>query len=317
MSYCGLLHPAINGDGFYLQWSRSSSNPPHLYILIMYFAKLDHSLQHIVLQHNLPVETMFERWLKKRGETNDPDAWRELDGIPCIVGGLAVLLGKLEAPPLQRARGYTTLRFVSAESLPTPSRTTYSLSNPSLAKTPVQSSWPPVGLSSSGNRLDRKGLRRLEFTDTSSDTSSYTSPEPSPAPVSDAPRPRPGPASLSHASCTLHPRPRPARVSCTPRPCPCPASLRRPGLAPVALSPAPCPQRLKLCVEVPLAPLSWRSAFNPALLPLCKPNIDELIPDISCLGQASQYSDGATHEEDEVEVDELFGTQGSKVVCAV
>jgi hypothetical protein len=96
-------------------------------------------------------------------------------------------------------------------------------------------------------------------------------------PMSTSVRPRPGPASI---------RPRPGPASMRPR---------------VSPTPRPRPAR-------------------PALLPpfqVVKPNVDELIPDISYLGQASQYSDGATHEEDEVEVDELFGTQGSKVVRAV
>jgi hypothetical protein len=67
---------------------------PHLYILIMDFTELDHSLQRIASQHHLPVETTLERWLERRAEMNDPNAWKELDGIPCIVAGLAALLGK-------------------------------------------------------------------------------------------------------------------------------------------------------------------------------------------------------------------------------
>ncbi|KIK31605.1 hypothetical protein CY34DRAFT_19759 [Suillus luteus UH-Slu-Lm8-n1] len=47
--------------------------------------------------------------------------------------------------------------------------------------------------------------------------------------------------------------------------------------------------------------------------PRLRPARPALLPPLP----ASQYSDGATHEEDEVEVDELFGTQGSKVEHAV
>jgi hypothetical protein len=196
-------------------------------------------------------------------------------------------------------------------------------------------------------RLDRRGLHRLKFTDTSSDTS----PKPSPAPVSDAPHPRPGPALLAHVSPTPRPRPAcpalpppfspepsPASVSdvphprrrglrclvltdtssdTSPEPSPAPVSdAPGPGPGPASVRPRPGPASIRPRVSPTPRPRPAHPALLPPL-PVVKPNIDELIPDISYLGQASQYSDGATHEEDEVEVDELFGTQGSKVVCAV
>ncbi|KAG1725302.1 hypothetical protein EDB19DRAFT_1915115 [Suillus lakei] len=260
----------------------------------MDFMKFDHSLQHFASWHHSPVEMMLERWLERWGEMNYPNTWRELDGIPCIVGGLAALLGKIEVPggffpwkrlPTELAqRGYVLQHYPEDVLMPGEKCTTLAKSKGihdltlcehqifanalksnlltiKLAKMPVQSLWPPIGLSSSGKHPHLIPTTAVIGVDTSSDTS----PEPSPAPVSDVPRPHPGPASM-------HPHPGPASV----HPCPGPASLA-----------------------------------------LGKPNIDELILDISCLGQASQYSDGATHEEDKVEVDELFGTQGSKVVCAV
>jgi hypothetical protein len=61
--------------------------------LIMDFSKLEYSLQRIASKHDLPAETVLERWLEQRG-VSDPDGWRELDGIPCIVGGLVALLGE-------------------------------------------------------------------------------------------------------------------------------------------------------------------------------------------------------------------------------
>lgn len=59
----------------------------------MDFAKLDHVLNRIASQRGLPVEEVLQEWLEWR-EISDPDDWRQLDGIPCIMGGLTALCGK-------------------------------------------------------------------------------------------------------------------------------------------------------------------------------------------------------------------------------
>lgn len=61
----------------------------------MDFTKLDYILEHIAAQNGLPAETVLERWLERR-QVSDPDRWRSLDGIPCIVGGLSALLGEFD-----------------------------------------------------------------------------------------------------------------------------------------------------------------------------------------------------------------------------
>lgn len=64
-----------------------------IYIAIMDFTKLDYQLEHIASQNGLPAETVLEKWLEKR-QVSDPDGWRSLQDIPCIIGGLSALLGE-------------------------------------------------------------------------------------------------------------------------------------------------------------------------------------------------------------------------------
>ncbi|KAG0695222.1 hypothetical protein DFH29DRAFT_1005651 [Suillus ampliporus] len=61
----------------------------------MDFAQLDYVLEHIASRHRVEAQEVLDKWLERR-RVHDPDRWRLLDGIPCIVGGLTALLGPLE-----------------------------------------------------------------------------------------------------------------------------------------------------------------------------------------------------------------------------
>ncbi|KAG1877144.1 hypothetical protein C8R48DRAFT_768693 [Suillus tomentosus] len=132
-------------------------------------------------------------------------------------------------------------------------------------------------------RCDWLGLPCLEHNNTTlpstpSSTSSAPTPSPLPSPTQRLEE------SVEVPSSTWHLSPAPLWR-------PAPALLSR------ALSLVTCRrQRLKVFVEVPLPPASWRAKFNKSSLGL---------------------SDGATEGRDEVEVDELFGTQESKVALRV
>ncbi|KAG1833294.1 hypothetical protein DFJ58DRAFT_847833 [Suillus subalutaceus] len=61
----------------------------------MDFARLDSVLSRIALQHGISEETLLAEWLERR-EVTDSEHWKQLNGIPCIIGGLNALLGMLE-----------------------------------------------------------------------------------------------------------------------------------------------------------------------------------------------------------------------------
>lgn len=111
-------------------------------------------------------------------------------------------------------------------------------------------------------RFDQQGLPRLKLNHTSLETSPVPSPVPSLAKC-----PAPGPLS----------RRRDPASSPAQRPDPGPVSGVR---APVAANTMHCQQRLKVFIEVPLPPPSWR-------LTVGRSNTKELIPQISCIGQGS------------------------------
>ncbi|KAG1856732.1 hypothetical protein F4604DRAFT_1931721 [Suillus subluteus] len=61
----------------------------------MDFARLDTLLNRIALQRGVPSETLLAEWLERREDT-DLEDWKQLSGIPCIIGGLNALLGMLD-----------------------------------------------------------------------------------------------------------------------------------------------------------------------------------------------------------------------------
>lgn len=62
----------------------------------MDFAKLDRLVNQIGSQRGWTNEMVLDEWLGKRSKTDhdDPESWREDEGIPCIKGGLTALCGK-------------------------------------------------------------------------------------------------------------------------------------------------------------------------------------------------------------------------------
>jgi hypothetical protein len=73
--YCFFLHKIVHMD------------------FAMDFARLDSVLDRIALQRGVTADTILAGWLERR-ENGDSERWRQLDGIPCIIGGLTALLGK-------------------------------------------------------------------------------------------------------------------------------------------------------------------------------------------------------------------------------
>lgn len=58
--------------------------------LLMDFARFDYKLNRIASWHRLPMQKVLEE-RRERRESSDPESWRQLDGIPCIMGGLTAL----------------------------------------------------------------------------------------------------------------------------------------------------------------------------------------------------------------------------------
>ncbi|KAG1837401.1 hypothetical protein C8R48DRAFT_782721 [Suillus tomentosus] len=69
--------------------------PPSFYTFIefMDFSQLDYILEHVASRYKVDAQEVLDKWLEKR-EVRDPEAWRLLEGIPCIVGGLTALLAR-------------------------------------------------------------------------------------------------------------------------------------------------------------------------------------------------------------------------------
>ncbi|KAG1837897.1 hypothetical protein F4604DRAFT_1941925 [Suillus subluteus] len=61
----------------------------------MDFTQLDYILERVASCYKVDAQEVLDKWLEKR-QVRDPEGWRLLDGIPCIIGGLTVLLGTLE-----------------------------------------------------------------------------------------------------------------------------------------------------------------------------------------------------------------------------
>lgn len=142
-------------------------------------------------------------------------------------------------------------------------------------------------------RCDRLGLPRLKVNHSSPETSPGSSPEPPSAQC-----PAPGPLSCGRNPASSLAWCRPAR------------GLLSGARAPVVAHAMCHWQKLKMFVEVPLPPPSWRSSFNPGRDLSLVGSVQELIPQITCIGQGSQSSDGTARGEDEAEaeVDELLAS---------
>jgi hypothetical protein len=59
----------------------------------MNFAGLNYQLDSLASKHGLPPQKVLEEWLETRQSINEED-WRQMEGIPCIMGGLTELCGE-------------------------------------------------------------------------------------------------------------------------------------------------------------------------------------------------------------------------------
>ncbi|KAG2336111.1 hypothetical protein BDR05DRAFT_1006160 [Suillus weaverae] len=57
----------------------------------MDLTQLDHILERLASRYKVDAQEVLDKWLESR-QVRDPEGWRLLDGIPCIIGGLTVLL---------------------------------------------------------------------------------------------------------------------------------------------------------------------------------------------------------------------------------
>lgn len=69
---------------FFLPHSSLLSSP------YMDFTQLDSILQHVSSCYKVDEQEVLDKWMEKR-EVRDPEGWRQLEGIPCIAGGLTAL----------------------------------------------------------------------------------------------------------------------------------------------------------------------------------------------------------------------------------
>jgi hypothetical protein len=59
------------------------------------FFRLNNVLDVIASRRAIPAEEVLERWLESRKISNS-ESWRQLVGIPCIMGGLTALCGEFD-----------------------------------------------------------------------------------------------------------------------------------------------------------------------------------------------------------------------------
>lgn len=88
----------MGGQGTHLLNVLSMSflyTPPSFYTFIgfMDFTQLNYILERMAVHYKVDAQEVLDKWLEKR-EVCDPEGWRLLKDIPCIVKGLTVLLGK-------------------------------------------------------------------------------------------------------------------------------------------------------------------------------------------------------------------------------
>ncbi|KAG1843327.1 hypothetical protein F4604DRAFT_1689567 [Suillus subluteus] len=166
----------------------------------MDFARLDYILDRIALHRRWPVERVLEAWLES-WQASNTDGWRDLDGIPCVMGGLTVLLKNMLMPSetcdtLVKSKGIHDLtlreRRVLGDALKNNTLTVkHTTTNAARARllascgpiiigeTPESGSRNSCGRHMFANgRIDKQGLARLKEV-ASPMPSSTTSPTPS------------------------------------------------------------------------------------------------------------------------------------------
>ncbi|KAG1898087.1 uncharacterized protein F5891DRAFT_1191390 [Suillus fuscotomentosus] len=259
-----------------------------LAFLSMDFARLDYELNRIASRHKLPMQKVLEEWLERQ-ESSDPESWRQLDGIPCIMGGLTALCGRLDGqggnfpwktlPTLLEKHGFVLHNYPENTLMPGERHNTLRKSKGIHDLTLCERGVLADALKDdfADSHIDWNGHRRLRLHNTS--------------PAPSRPHPRPGP---SRHLITLH------------------------ETSPVPYNPVPSRRRkLHMFVEVPLPPPSWRllaaqqaAAADDMMqqpsspVSVSRADTRELIPAIVCLTQNSTMTDGA--------VDEFDGLVGSQ-----
>jgi hypothetical protein len=63
---------------------------------VMLFPYTPLSCYILASHYKVDTQEVLDKWLEKQ-QVHDPEGWRLLDGIPCIVGGFTALLGKCQS----------------------------------------------------------------------------------------------------------------------------------------------------------------------------------------------------------------------------
>ncbi|KAG1794593.1 uncharacterized protein HD556DRAFT_1442777 [Suillus plorans] len=318
----------------------------------MDFARLDSVLDCIALQRGVTADTILAGWLERR-ENGDSERWRQLDGIPCIIGGLTALLGTLDGrggtfpwkrlPAILAHRGYTLHHYPENVLMPGKKR-------PTLVKSKGIHDLTLRERDLLADALKTNTIIIQHVTTDKARRKIMTSREPiifGEAPQNDSRNPR-GRRTFLNGRIDRRGLPRLSMAKTSPEPLSPPApSHRLHRRKPQVLSPedspvvSPVPSRhhssvespvpsgchspvvssaplrrpkLQVFVELPVAPPSWRlKAARQHSLPVSRPETSSLIPQISCLTQLSATTDVV---DEEGEVDGLL-TQLSATVTAV
>ncbi|KAG1860859.1 hypothetical protein F4604DRAFT_1684336 [Suillus subluteus] len=264
----------------------------------MDFTQLDQVLDCIASRHRVEPQEVLDKWLEK-WRVCDPDGWRLLDGIPCIIGGLIALLGTLEGrggnfpwkmlPTVLAHRGCILKNYLEKILMPGERRAT-------LAK-----SKGIHDLSLHERCILADALKNDVLTVKSVATDAYKSLMASRVPiiVGEAP-----PADSPYT------RRRQGFAN---------GRIDRLGLAHLGdPSPLKSPamssnqQRLRVFIEVPPIPPTWRLKAIWQCSPVLGPNDSDLIPQITAIkGGAIDDEEAGNNAttEDEEEVDQLVGSQ--------
>ncbi|KAG2096302.1 uncharacterized protein F5147DRAFT_778351 [Suillus discolor] len=269
--------------------------PPSFYTFIgfMDFSQLDYILERVASRYKVDAQEVLDKWLEKR-EVRDPEGWRLLKGMPCIVGGLTALFGTLEGrggnfpwktlPTILARCGCILKNYPEDILMPSERRST-------LAKS---KGIHDLTIHERFKLADALKNDALTVKSVATDARKSLTTSRVPIIVGEVPianslhtRGRRGFANgridrfgLTHLGNTS-----PSKSGAT-------SSNRR---------------RLRVFVEVPLAPPSWRLKAIQQCSLVIEPNHSDLVPEITTINDEDAVSNATT--EDKGEIDELFSSQ--------
>ncbi|KAG1850442.1 hypothetical protein F4604DRAFT_1934459 [Suillus subluteus] len=267
----------------------------------MDLTQLDHVLERLASRYKVDAQEVLDKWLESR-QVRDPEGWRLLDGIPCIIGGLTALLGTLEGrggnfpwktlPTILAHRGCILENYPDKILLPSERHLT-------LAKSKGIHNLTMYERFKLADALKKNALTVKSV---ATDARKGLTASRVPVIIGEAP------------INSLHTRRRQMFAN---------GCIDRLGLtrlcntSPSTSGPTSSnSRRLHMFVEVPLAPPSWRLKAIQQHSPVAGPSHSNLIPQIAAINnEDTGVSNPAT--EDEGEIDQLVSSQpvGENLIC--